>query len=259
MNPPADQAARCAFAIMVKAPGAGRTKTRLSPLLSPHEATELGACFLRDMTANIALAGRSVALDAYVAFAPAGSEAAFDGLLEPGTGFVLADGSVPAPAGVVGLGSCLLQATSSLLDRGYCAVGLLNSDTPNLPTARLIEAARLLQSPQRRIVLGPASDGGYYFIGMKAAHAGMFRDIDWSTQRVTEQTSARAAELGLAVVELKPWYDVDDAASLRTLVRDLQPLSQTGEAAYAAPATRRFLEANRIVDRLAAKFADARL
>ncbi len=242
---------------MAKAPGAGRTKTRLSPLLSPHEATRLGCCFLRDMTANIALAGRSTAIDAYVAFAPAGTEAAFDGWVEPGTGLVLADGGMPAPAGVVGLGACLLQAMSSLFDRGYGAVGLLNADSPNLPTARLIEAARLLASPGERVVLGSASDGGYYLIGMKAAHADVFRDIDWSTQRVAEQTRARAADLGLAVVELAPWYDVDDPASLRTLVRDLQSVSRTADAAYGAPATARFLEANGIAERLAAKLADA--
>jgi rSAM/selenodomain-associated transferase 1 len=256
VNHPANRAARCALAIMAKAPGAGRTKTRLSPLLSPHEATQLGCCFLRDMTANIALAGRSMAIDAYVAFAPAGTETAFDGLVEPGTGFVLADGSMPAPGGVVGLGACLLQAMASLFASGYGAVGLLNADSPNLPTARLSEAARLLASPGERVVLGPASDGGYYFIGMKAAHAGVFRDIDWSTVRVGEQTRERAADLGLALVELEPWYDVDDAVSLRELLRDLEAAARTGDA-YAAPATARFLEANRIAERLAAKLADA--
>src|SRR5437867_4219143 len=93
VNPPGEKAARCAFAIMAKAPGAGRIKTRLLSVLTAEEAAKLGCCFLRDMTADIALAGRSVAIDAYVAFAPAGTEAAFDGLLEPGTKLVLADGS----------------------------------------------------------------------------------------------------------------------------------------------------------------------
>ncbi len=248
---------RCAIAVMAKAPGAGRIKTRLSPLLDPHEATELGCCFLRDMTANTALAGRSIAVDPYIASAPAGSEAAFAGLVEPGTGFVLADGSMPAPPGVVGLGTCLLQAVSALLASGCGAVGLLNADSPNLPTARLIEAAQMLALPGERIVLGPASDGGYYLIGMKAVHGDLFRDIDWSTQRVAEQTRARAVDLGLAVVELAPWYDVDDPASLRQLLQDLQGSARTADAPYAAPATARFLEGNRIAERLAARLADA--
>ena len=250
MDAIAEQAERCAFAIMAKAPGAGRIKTRLAAILTPQEAAELGCSFLRDMTANLALAARTMPIDAYVAFAPAGSEAAFDGALEPGTGFVLADGSAPAPAGIVGLGASLLQAVSSLLNAGYAGVGLLNADSPNLPTARLTGAARLLRSPGERVVLGPATDGGYYFIGMKAAHAGLFRAIDWSTPRVGEQTRARAAELGLSLAELEPWYDVDDPASLGALIGDLQaPREPT---TFGAPATKRFLEANRIIDRLAA-------
>jgi uncharacterized protein len=247
---------RCAIAIMAKAPGAGRIKTRLSPLLSPQEANALGCCFLRDMTANLALAAQTAPIDPYVAFAPAGSEAAFDGLVEPGTGFVLADGSMPAPPGIAGFGTCLFQAACVLFAKGYGAVGLLNSDSPSLPTARLVEAARLLASPGERIVLGPAADGGYYLIGSKAPHAGLFRSIDWSTQRVAEQTRARAADLGLAVVELAPWYDVDDAASLRQLLQDLQGAARTAAAAYAAPATAHFLHANAIADRIAVNVAD---
>jgi uncharacterized protein len=242
---------------MAKAPGAGRTKTRLSPLLSPDEATALGCCFLRDMTANIAFAGESVAVDAYVAFAPAASEAAFDGIVEPGTQFVLADGSMPAPEGVVALGASLLQAMSSLLARGYGGVALLNADSPNLPTERLIEAARLLTSPAERIVLGPSTDGGYYLIGAKAAYPDLFRSIDWSTRRVAEQTRARVAALGLPLAELEPWYDVDDAASLAMLLRDLHAGSQTSSDGCAAPATRRFLADHRIAGRLATNLAEA--
>jgi rSAM/selenodomain-associated transferase 1 len=257
VNASADRAARCAIAIMAKAPGAGRTKTRLSPLLSPDEATTLGCCFLRDMTANIALAGESVAVDAYVAFAPAGTEASFDGIVEPGTQFVLADGSMPAPEGVIALGRSLLQAMSSLLARGYGGVALLNADSPNLPTARLIAAARLVMSPAERIVLGPSTDGGYYLIGAKAAYPDLFRSIDWSTKHVAEQTRARVSTLGLPIAELKPWYDVDDAVSLRMLLRDLRAGSGTSDDPYAAPATRRFLADHRIADRLAIRFAEA--
>jgi len=76
--------------------------------------------------------------------------------------------------------------------------------------------------------LGACDDGGYYLLGMTATHAGLFTDIAWSTDGVAEATRARA--LGLEVVELEAWHDVDDAASLATL------LAETG--GYAAPATR---------------------
>jgi rSAM/selenodomain-associated transferase 1 len=204
---------------MAKAPDAGRVKTRLAPLLRPDEARELSACFLRDMTEMLARAGRA-AIDGYIAFAPAGSEASFAPIVAPGTGYVFADGAIDAPAGVVGLGRSLLQAARALFAGGYGAVGLVNADSPTLPAELIVETARLLALPGDRAVLGPATDGGYYLIALKAPHAELFAGIDWSTPRVAAQTRAAAQRLGLELAEIAPWYDVDDPASLARLVHD---------------------------------------
>ncbi len=67
-------------------------------------------------------------------------------------------------------------------------------------------------------MLGAAEDGGYYLLGMRQAHAHLFADIAWSTGTVADTTRRRAASLGLDVVELPRWYDVDDAASLSRLL-----------------------------------------
>ncbi len=83
-------------------------------------------------------------------------------------------------------------------------------------------------------MLGAAEDGGYYLVGLKAPHARLFGDIAWSTEQVAPQTRARAAELGLELVELAPWYDVDDRAALRRL---LDGREDGGLVPYAAPAT----------------------
>jgi rSAM/selenodomain-associated transferase 1 len=246
------RSARCAIAIMAKAPSAGRVKTRLSPLLDPQEAMDLGRCFLSDMIANLARVAQEAPVDPFIAFAPAGSEAAFDTIVAPGTGFVLADGSRAAPPGVVGLGLCLLQAAASLLDAGYGAVALLSADSPTLPTSLLLAAARLLLVPRDRVVIGPSFDGGYYLIGIRRAHAELFHAIDWSTEQVAEQTRQRALGLGLEVLDLDAWYDVDDARSLQRLVYELAP-NQTVNATsvYPAPVTRAFLEQKALADRLA--------
>jgi rSAM/selenodomain-associated transferase 1 len=237
-----DRAGRCAIAIMAKSPDAARVKTRLSPLLRPDEARELSACFLRDMTQMLVSAGRAAAIDGYIAFAPAGSEASF----APIVGFVLADGAIDAPPGVVGFGRCLLQAARALFARGYGAVGLLNSDSPTLPAELIVETARLLAAPGERAVLGPASDGGYYLLALKAPHAELFADIDWSTARVAAQTRAAAQRLGLALADLAPWYDVDDPGSLAQLVRDCAAKGAV------APSTAAWLKRNDIARRLAA-------
>lgn len=239
-----ERAQRCAIAIMAKAPDAVRVKTRLSPLLHPDEAGALSACFLRDMTDMLVSAGRAAPIDGYIAFAPASTEASFAPIVAPGTGYVLADGLIDAPPGVIGFGRCLLQAAQGLFARGYGAIGLLNSDSPTLPARLIVEATRLLAAPGDRAVLGPATDGGYYLLALKAPHAELFADIDWSTARVADQTRAAAQRLGLEVAEIAPWYDVDDPTSLARLASDC---AADGEAARSTAA---WLERNGIAGRL---------
>jgi glycosyltransferase A (GT-A) superfamily protein (DUF2064 family) len=94
---------------------------------------------------------------------------------------------------------------------------VLNADSPTLPTAFLVETAEALMRPGDRAVLGPSTDGGYYLLGLKAAHRRMFEDIDWSTERVAEQTLERAREIDLEIHTLPAWYDVDDLDDLRRL------------------------------------------
>ena len=99
---------------------------------------------------------------------------------------------------------------------------MLNSDSPTLPTALLIETAEMLARPGERAVLGPCSDGGYYLLGLKTAHRRLFEDIAWSTERVAEQTLARAREINLDVHTLPVWYNVDDVDGLRRLHREMR-------------------------------------
>ncbi len=216
-----DRAGVCAMGVMAKAPQPGKAKTRLCPPLLPEQAARLSAAFLRDITEHIVTASRDVPIDWCIAYAPMGTEAWFDGHLADGTGFVLADGSPMMPENVQGFGRCLLHAVQAMLGSGYAAACVVNSDSPTLPPAVLAEAARALLAPGERIVLGPAADGGYYLLGMKQALAHLFADIVWSTDTVAEATRARARDLGLPVVELPVWYDVDDASALARLRADL--------------------------------------
>ena len=236
----------CAIAVMAKAPRPGKVKTRLSPPLAPEEAMQMSAAFLRDITENIRLAARSADIAGYVAYAPAGLSGLFDGMLADGTALVLADGEMDAPAGVTGFGRSLWHATAALFAQGHSAVCLVNADSPTLPTAHLVQAAQALAQPGVGAVLGPAEDGGYYLLGTAAPHAGLYAGIDWSTDRVAQQTRAAAAGLGLPVRELPLWYDVDDRAALQRLVRELD-VDGPGHAA----ATAALVAALRLRDRLA--------
>ncbi len=223
---------------MAKAPIPGRAKTRLMPLLTAEEAAALSAAFLRDVTENVRLAARGAPIRGCIAYAPAGAEALFDGHLAAATGLVLADGSPPLPPRVQGFGRCLLHAVQAMLADGARAACVLNSDSPTLPTSLLVDTADLLLERADRVVLGPAEDGGYYLLGMSAPHAHLFEDIAWSTDAVAEATRERARALGLELVELAPWYDVDDRAALLRLIEEISaPPTGAALTPYAAPIT----------------------
>ena len=240
----AARAATVAVAVIAKAPRPGHVKTRLQAIVSPNEAAGLGAAFLQDTLANLALAAQDAPIAAYVAYAPAGQESRFDGLLPPRTTLLLADGTGGDAPGVEGFGRVLLDTTRALLARGHAAACVLAADSPTLPTAELVRAARVLLDGSADAVLGPAEDGGYWVLGLRQPHAEPFARIAWSTDAAAEQTRERLAETGLRTVELATWYDVDDPASLARLLRE-----RTG---FPAPYTTALLEQLGLADRLRA-------
>ena len=201
--------AHCGIAIMAKASAPGRTKTRLVPPLTFDEAAALNTAFLQDIADNLLSAARYSSIAGYAAFAPLGSEPFFRGVLPPAIGLI--------DACLLHFGDCLLRTIEELLARGHQSAVVLNSDSPTLPTALLVETADALARPGERVVLGPSSDGGYYLLGIKTAHRRLFEDIAWSTERVAEQTRQRAREIKLDVHTLPVWYDVDDIEGLHRL------------------------------------------
>jgi glycosyltransferase A (GT-A) superfamily protein (DUF2064 family) len=140
-------AGSCGIAIMAKASAPGRTKTRLVPPLTFEQAAALNTAFLRDVVGNLSLAGSYAALARYVAFAPAGAEEFFRGTLPSDIGLI--DACLP------NLGDCLQHTIEEIFARGHASAVVLNSDSPTLPTALLVETADALARPGERAVLGP--------------------------------------------------------------------------------------------------------
>ena len=225
----------CALAVMAKAPRPGKVKTRLSPPLTPDQASALNVCFIRDTTENIQQVTEASNSAGLVAYTPVGDESAFDDLLPAGFQLLPQRGD--------GFGERLLYACEDLFSCGFSAVCLIDSDSPTMPQAALLQAVEGLSRAGNRMVLGASDDGGYYLIGMKRLHRRAFEQIDWSTERVLEQTLERAREIGLTTELLPPWYDVDDAATLERLRRELAAPSGIG---YDAKHTRAYFASLRI-------------
>lgn len=235
----------CAVAVMAKASAPGRTKTRLSPPLTGEEAASFNTAFLKDIIANIDTAAREASIAGCVAYGPAGSGDFFAATL-PGH-IRRFEATLPD------FGACLSFTIDHLFALGHASAAVLNSDSPTLPPAFLVGMAAILDRPGDRAVLGPSTDGGYYVLGLKRMHPRLFQEIDWSTERVAEQTLARAREIDLPVEILPTWYDVDDAASLRILHGEL-----FGDQAFGSGSVRRgAAEHTRIL--MQALLADGRL
>jgi uncharacterized protein len=203
----------CGIAVMAKASIAGRTKTRLVPPLTFAEAAQCNTAFLRDIADNILAASTEASIAGYIAYSPAHARPFFQANLPREIGLI--EACYPT------LGECLDYTIAQLLERGHRFAVVLNSDSPTLPTSFLVETAQVLARPGDRAVFGPALDGGYYLLGLKAKHHRLFEDIAWSTERVAQQTLERAAELDLPVHMLPTWYDVDDVAGLEMLRAEL--------------------------------------
>jgi rSAM/selenodomain-associated transferase 1 len=223
---------KCAYTVMAKAPRPGKVKTRLSPPLTPEQASDLNACFLRDTVASLHAATLAAHAEWVISYTPIGEELAFRGILH--------EGALLIPQRGDGFGERLLATAQDLFACGFAAVCLIDSDSPTVPTEEFVRAAELLLAPCQRAVLGPSEDGGYYLIGLQQPHAHLFEDITWSTAVVTAQTLQRAAKIQLKVELLRKWYDVDDAASLARLHTEFFDPHSNIPKGYSAAESRAF-------------------
>ena len=198
-----------AIMIMAKAPRAGAVKTRLCPPLSPADAADLYACFLRDKIAQVeAVTGAT----GVVAFTPEESRSEFEALA-PGFRLIEQLGA--------DLGERLRNSLDALLGDTYAGAVAIDSDTPTLPTAFLEQAVSLLSGPGPDVVVGPSDDGGYYLIGVRRPAPFLFERMPWSTAAVLPETLRRAEAKGLQVARLPVWFDVDTPADLDRLCDEL--------------------------------------
>jgi rSAM/selenodomain-associated transferase 1 len=224
----------CALAVMTKVPRAGEVKTRLIPPLTPDEAALLNRSFLSDTFTAITNATCDGLTRGVAVFTPIGAEQEIEAILPKEFELLPQRGDA--------FGERLIFAVQDLFSFGFESVCLIDSDSPTVPVDFFSEAAAILSKEPNVVVLGPSEDGGYYLIGSRVLHRELFQGIDWSTDRVLEQTIERARELALEVRFLPEWYDIDDRIALRRLCSELFGPRDGNGHAYPAPVTKACLE-----------------
>ena len=110
------------------------------------------------------------------------------------------------------LGERMDNAFQSGFDQGYDRIVIVGSDCPELTADILIEAFQALN--HHPVVLGPASDGGYYLIGLKQRLSNVFQGIPWGTTNVLEATGNALSCLHVSFSQLKRLSDVDTPEDL---------------------------------------------
>ncbi len=105
------------------------------------------------------------------------------------------------------LGERMKNAFAANFDFGAEKVVLIGTDCPTLQSQHLLQAFEVLNDSD--LVLGPATDGGYYLIGMKRRADFLFEGITWSTAEVLSQTLSLASQWGLRTTLLPELSDID--------------------------------------------------
>ncbi len=138
------------------------------------------------------------------------------------------------------LGERLWHGLSEALETHELAAAV-GSDHPELPLG-IVEQGFSRLGADTDVVLGPALDGGYYFLGATAngLRREIFDGIAWSTPTVLDETLDRCRSLGLRVELLEPGSDVDTPTDLESLARRLSA-APGGQETVACPRTERLL------------------
>jgi rSAM/selenodomain-associated transferase 1 len=204
----------CVLGLFAKWPRAGDVKTRLAADSSTEWAAEVASAFLHDLVDRLA----AVQAHRVLAFTPSAAEAAFADLARGRYAL--------APQAEGDLGRRLAAFFSEQFRAGARSVVVLGTDSPTLPLAIVEQAFAELQRAD--VVLGPATDGGYYLIGCAGRLPPVFEDIAWGTSSALLDTVRRLAASACRLAVLSPWYDVDALDDWRMLEGHVAALRRAG-------------------------------
>jgi len=200
--------------LFAKWPRPGAVKTRLAAETSPEFAARVANSFLRDSLERLS----ALEFDRVLASMPHEELASFANLagdrwrLEP-----QCDGD---------LGARLAGFFVHQFEGAARRVVVVGTDSPTVPLDYVRAAFTCLNNAD--VVIGPATDGGYYLIGASRSIPHLFAKVPWSTPDVLRQTIARVESLSLKLALLPPWYDVDTIADWHMLRGHLAAMRRAG-------------------------------
>ncbi|CAN5640482.1 TIGR04282 family arsenosugar biosynthesis glycosyltransferase [soil metagenome] len=110
------------------------------------------------------------------------------------------------------LGERMSNAFEWVLEKGYDKIIIIGSDCFELDEKMIVDA--FLKLNEYEIVIGPATDGGYYLLGMQSPFKNLFQNITWSSKNVLNETIKQILQHNLSSYLLPALNDVDDEKNI---------------------------------------------
>ena len=178
--------------IFIKNPVTGKVKTRLAADTGNEGALEIYNYLLSSTRkiADEADATRYLMYSDYVNYTDEWPESMYIKLAQTG----------------VDLGDRMYNAFSAVHKSGDKTI-IIGSDCPYLTYQIIEDGFKMLDSHD--LVFGPTEDGGYYLLGMKSNFKELFENIEWSTDKVLEQSIQSIKDLNLTYSLLPVLEDID--------------------------------------------------
>ncbi len=190
--------------IFTKFPEPGKTKTRLSPALGKAAAADCQRQMTEHVLAQAQQLTHQDAIDLQIHYHGA-NLSTLRAWLGPRLTYCAQSGE--------NLGQRMARAFFLNFQKGYNRIILIGSDCPDISPAILRSAITTLRPVD--LVLGPATDGGYYLIGLHQPHPELFTEVDWGSNKVLAQTITHANHLNLSISQLEALHDIDTPSDLQ--------------------------------------------
>jgi hypothetical protein len=204
-----------ALIVFFKWPVPGEVKTRLIPNFGAELAAQIYEAFIKDCLEKV----RDLDMDVIGFY----GNNQIENTHKPLKDFFATLGVKLFKQEGEDLGQRMLGAISQVLDQGYKHVGLIGTDSPDLPPEVLKHAFQALSFSNNAFSLGPSEDGGYYFIGMNRPYPGAFHNVQYSTETTLLETVTNLSIEPCSLYILKRWYDIDEPVDLKRLQSSLHP------------------------------------
>lgn len=195
--------------IFLKHPEPGKVKTRLAEVIGGQRAAEIYSSMAERIVTQLSACPEYRTV---LQYHPAEKENEIRDWL--GT----ANSELRAQSGE-SLGDKLSNAFETVFSEDTERALVIGTDCIDIKVDHLKEAFSFLDDYDA--VIGPARDGGYYLLGLRAYDSRIFGKIDWSTGLVLSQTIERLNSLSLSYIFLEELIDIDTASDLERFCHEI--------------------------------------